>query len=97
MPFGIGDRLHLQAPGRLEIDDRLTGGGTLGDRNRTEHGPDAFRAQILVRRLDVVDVERDVIAADVAVLRLDDLLVRRLVAEQLDVRAKAAADQGDLA
>src|SRR5580704_377219 len=63
-PVGVGDRLHLQAPRRLEIDDRLTRGGSLGDRHRAEQGPNAFRAQVFVGGLDVVDVERDVIAAD---------------------------------
>src|SRR5271155_5423738 len=27
----IGDRLHLESPGRLEVDDGLAGGGTLRD------------------------------------------------------------------
>src|SRR5271167_425628 len=70
--------------------------GPWRDWNRTEQGPNAFRAQILVCRLDVVDIERDVIPADVAVLRLDDLLIRRLVAEQLNVRTIAAANHRDL-
>ena len=43
---GIGDRLHLQAPRRLEIEDRLSSRGALLDRNGTEQSEHAFRLQI---------------------------------------------------
>jgi hypothetical protein len=49
------------------------------------------------RGLNVVHVERDVIAADVAILGLHDLLIRRLIAEELDVRAHALAQCSKIA
>src|SRR5262249_13435111 len=65
---GIADRFQLQAPGRLEIEDRLAGGRAFLDREYHAVG-DALAVQIGFGGGDVVDVERDVEGADVAVLR----------------------------
>jgi len=45
------------------------------------------------RGVDVVDVEREVVAADVAVLRRHVVLVWGPVFEELEVRAVAAAQK----
>src|SRR5262245_20350989 len=70
----IADRLELQAPRRLEIHHRLAGRRAFADRQHDTRR-NALAFEIGFRRLDVVDIEGDVIAADVAVLRRHVLLV----------------------
>ena len=52
--------------------------------------------QELDRGVEVVDVERDVVATDVAVARLVGVLVRRGVLEHLEDRLPAAAEEVQL-
>ena len=53
------------------------------------HDLDPARAQIGDRRVDVVDVEGEVVPTDVAVARLRRLTVGGVVLEHLEVRAVA--------
>jgi len=87
-PFRIADDLHLQAPGREEIDDALAGGRTLVHRKPTEEGFYALAVEIVLRRFDIVDIEGDVIAADVTVLRRNGFLVGRTVLKQQPQRTR---------
>ena len=68
LPLGIADQLELHPPGREEVDPALALVGALlavGSPSTR----DALLAQVGDRRVEVVDVERDVVAADVAVAR----------------------------
>src|SRR5882757_3869707 len=67
--LGIGDQLELQAPGRQEIEDRLAGGRALIDGDRTLHGLDVLGLKIGGGLLDIVDIEGDMVPAQIAVLR----------------------------
>ena len=87
--FRIADDLHLQAPGREEIDDALAGGRALVHREWTKEGLYALAVEIVLRYFDVVDIEGVVIAADVTVLRRNGFLFGRTVLKQLDVGAVA--------
>src|SRR5579871_3757750 len=71
---GIADRLELQAPGRLEVEDRLAGGRSVADREHDPRG-DTLLVEVSFGCRHVVDVEGDVKPADVAVLWDGVLLV----------------------
>src|SRR5450755_2343603 len=94
--LGVADQLDLHPPGREHVGDRLARGRTFLDRERTHEGLQAVGLGFRDRGLDVLDVEGDVMAAVVAVLRLLGPLPGRAVLEQLDVRALAAAHHHDL-
>ena len=68
----------------------------LARRRLAEHG-DAAALQIRHRGVEVVDVQRDVVAADVAVARAACALVGRGVLEHLEDRLAAAAEEVQLA
>jgi hypothetical protein len=80
---GIGHELEVSAPGGEEVDPPLTqvrartGGGLAQDL-------DADRTQIVDGDVDVVDVESEVVSADVAVAGSDGVLVRGDVLEDLE-------------
>ena len=70
--------------------------GPVGDGERAEELLRAVRDHVLDGRVDVGDVEGDVVAGPVGVLREVGSLVRRRVVEELDVRAAPAAHHRDL-
>ena len=57
----MADQLHLQAPWRKEIQDRLPGRGTLGDRDRPLQRLDVLGLQVFCGLIDVVDIERNMV------------------------------------
>ncbi len=74
--LGIADRLELQTPRRLEVEDRLAGNRAILDGERPKAGFDATHVvQIGFGSRDVADIEGDVEGADVAVLLLEIPLV----------------------
>ena len=95
-PVRIADQLDVRPERRLEVVDRLAGGRTGGQRERPEELLDALRLHVRDGGVDVGDVERDVVTRPVGVARMRLALVGRLVLEQLDVRAVADAEHGDL-
>src|SRR5580700_8320804 len=62
----VADQLHLQTPGREKVSDALARRRSLLHREWTEEGLHALAVEIVFRRLEVVDIEGDVIAADIA-------------------------------
>src|SRR5450432_775353 len=80
--LGIADQLELHAPGRENVGDRLAGGRTFLDREWAHEGLQAIGLGLGDGLVDVLDVEGQVVAAVVAVLRLLGALARRAVLEE---------------
>ena len=95
-PVRVADQLDVRAERCFEVVDRLSGGGTVGERERPEELLDALRLHVRNRRADVGDVKGDVVARPVRVARMRVPLARRLVLKELDVRASADPEHRDL-
>ena len=95
-PLRIADQLDVRPERGLEVVDRLTGRRPLGEGERPEELLDSLRHHVRDGRVDVGDVERDVVPRPVRVARVRPALIRCLVLEELDVRAVAEAKHRDL-
>lgn len=93
---GEAHELELHAPRRAEVEPALPGRGA-GAGDRLAHDLHPVRAQVRDGGLQVIDVEGEVMPADVAVARLRCLAVGAVVLEQLDVAAAAEPIEADLA
>ncbi len=87
---GIGHQLELHAPGRAEVDPALALARAAA-RGGFGHHVDVVFPQVRKRGVQVVDVQRDVMPADVAVARRDARLLGCRVLEHLEDRLSAAA------
>src|SRR5690348_11599403 len=85
---GVADQLELHAPRAQEVLPALAGRGVTA-RMRAGHQPHALVAQVGDGLVHVVDVEGDMMAAQIAVARHRTLAGRRLVLEDLEVEAEA--------
>jgi hypothetical protein len=95
LPGRIAHELELHAPRAEKILPALSGRRVAAG-DRAGHQPHAVGPQVADRRVHVVDVKGDVMAADVAVARLRALVRERLVLEDLEVEAEAAPVEPDL-
>ena len=86
----IADEFELHSPGTEEVDPSLPFGRSAACRRFTENC-EAIREQVRDGRIYVIDVERNVMATDVAVARLLAVLVWCLKFKDLKVGAKVAA------
>ena len=94
-PFWKAYELELQAPWTPEIDPTLPARGLFA-RGRLAHHFNAVFSQVQYRGVEVIDVERNVVSADVAVAWLGTLAVNRLVEEDLKVCAVPEAVEANL-
>ena len=90
LPRREAHQLELHAPRAEEVLPALPGRGVAA-RDRAGEQPHALRAQVGDGRIHVVDVEGDVVAAQVAVARLRALARPGLVLEDLEVEAEAGS------
>src|ERR1039458_3385639 len=95
LPLREAHELELHAPRAEEVLPALPGRGVAA-RDGAGQQPHALRAQVADGLIHVVDVEGDVVAAQVAVARLRALVRQGLVLEDLEVEAEAAAVEADL-
>ena len=99
VPLAVGEthQLELHPPGSEKIDPVLAGIGSGGAQSWFAEQANAFRFQIGDRRVHVVDVKGEMMAADIAVLRRLEFLSRRFVLKNLEVRPVFAAEEAQLA
>src|SRR3954452_5082660 len=88
----VADQLELHPPRGEEVDPALALVGAGTGRGLTEH-LHTLLAHVRDRGVQVVDVEGDVVAADVAVPRRHRVLVGRLVVEDLEDGLTAAPEE----
>src|ERR1700733_9457234 len=91
----VAHQLELHAPGAEEVLPALPGRGVAA-RDRPGEQPHAPLPQVADRRVHVVHVEGDMMAAQVAVAWLRALIRPGLVLEDLEVEPEAAPVEPDL-
>jgi len=92
----VADQLELHAPRGEEVDPPLALRGVAAG-YRPGQDPHALVLEVVDGGVHVIDVEREVVAAQVAVARHRPLVPGRLVLEDLQVEAEGAAVEADLA
>src|SRR5580692_9945593 len=84
---GIADQLKLHSPRGEKINPCLSciwaGSSDCALAQKTH----SFRRQVGDRRIEVVDIEGEMMSPDVAVFRLSGIVIGRLVLENLEVRS----------
>ncbi len=87
LAVGKAHEFELHAPRCAEIDPRLPKTVT-GALRRFAHDFDIVRPEMLESRIEVVNIEGDMVPTNVTVARIGALTVGRLVLKHLKVRAK---------
>src|SRR5258705_6365425 len=89
-------QLELHAPGAEKVHPSLAGAGIATGRRFAQY-PNTLGAKVIDGSVEILDVKRQVMAADIAVARNGRLGVGRLVLEHLEIGARAAPVEAQLA
>src|SRR4051812_27904286 len=90
---GIAHQFELQAPWCLEINPSRACRRTALDGVGLTHDLDAVVPEMLERSVEIIDIERDVVTANVAVAGRRRTLVRRFILEDLEIHSTTAAQE----
>lgn len=87
LAVGKADQFKLHSPWSKKVDPHLPGVWSSGPERRLAQKPNAILLQVIERNLEIVNIEGKMMASDIAVFRKNEVLIRRLVLEDLEVRA----------
>src|SRR6476469_34738 len=90
---GIAYQFELQAPRCLKIDPGRAGRRTVRDMIGLAHDLDAVVPEVLERRGKSIDIEGDVVAANITVAGRGRTLIRRFILKNLEIRPPPATQE----